>query len=1493
MISSASAQITTDGSTNTTLTPTDNGIRIDDGDQRSCCLRHRAGGNLFHSFREFSVPNGSEAFFNNASDIVNIFSRVTGGNISNIDGLIRANGGANLFLINPAGILFGEGARLDIGGSFYGSTADSILFSDSEFSATNIQKPILTINAPIGLGDIRGDSGDIVNRSTSDGVGLQVPTGENISLIGREVSFDGGFATAPQGTISLLGNTVVLFDNAKIDVSSDIGGGQVFIGGNFQGRNSLINATRTYIDSDVTINADALSNGHGGRVIVWADEVTGFYGNISARGGSISGNGGFVEVSGKEHLLFRGNVDTSAVNGFPGTLLLDPTNIVIANGSGDEAGDGTDTFAGNNSGVAGSILSTPLNEINDTAPTTIYESELEGLSGNTNIVLEATNNITVEDLADNELTFQSGSGIIAFTADADRNGVGDFVMEDNIRTNGRNIAISGANLTVGNINTSISFDDAGDTIQTASVVSTGSGVNVESISGTLFEAGDADLYQIFLTGNGTFSASTVEGANFDTQLFLFDANGFGIYANDDQVAGVEQQSILPANNPLTPVNPGIYYLAVTAFGNNPVSEGGLIFPTSTFNEANSETIAIAEGVNPPTGVAGNLPLIGFENNLFSENGSYTVNLTGLEGAEATFTEAPIPQITGDSGSITLNATNGNIRTGNLISSNSFGRGGDVTINSGGNIELNGGINTFVTVSTFNSSFAIGPSLDSFEIKGGTVTINAVEDIKISNEIDSSATASIFLNDIENLVVSAEGGSIDVSAGGDIEASVDSSANIFVRNEAIELPVTLKTQGGNVVFSAGGNIGNNNLSTRVNSSTSIGFSSELIDSIVFDNRDLENLINVQSQGGKIELFALGTITGGSFVSRTGSDLGSFVSPTGNQGGDITLNAQEAVLIFPDEFFNEITSGGVGGEGGNITIKGKSISLTSTNIGGNFTARTGNVFFLADDSISLTNTFISNNTGLFPDGIGGEIVLEASSISVSSSQISAFSEGISGQITIKALNDLSFSESSVFTSSQTNQVRDIKISAKNLSLLDGSRLNSNTSSGIGGNIFIETDSLTLSGQNEFGQGSSLSVETFGTGNAGTINLNTSQLIVEDGGRIAASTSGQGNGGNITINASNFSLTDGGQIISNTSGEGNGGNITINATESVTVDGTNPGFIVNSNNIVIFDPSNISTSDPINISTSVEATSTGNGGEINITTPNLSLTNGGQINAISSGQGNGGDIFIQADSLTLDNSSISAANNPSISSPTTETLRIGGNINLKIKDNLILDNESTISAQASENANGGNINIDSKFILAFPSVGDGNDIIANAEQGQGGNINITAEGLLGIAERQAIEGNKTNDIDASSEFGLSGNVTFNVPDTNNFQETAELSSDVVSAESVAEDACAAGAGTSGLILKGKGGVPPAPNLPLSSTILLDNGKPITPNFSQLNNQEQTTQNNRFQVQPIKTSQGDIYPARGVIVREDGTVTLTSYPTDNIATRTPEDAANCHQIQ
>ncbi len=171
-----------------------------------------AGNNLFHSFSDFSVNTGTEVLFNNAVNIQNILTRVTGNNLSNIDGLIRANGAANLFLINPNGLIFGNNARLAIGGSFFGSTANSVLFPDGEFPA-NVgevsEAPLLSVNVPIGL-QMAANSATISVNGTgitdiipTDNLGLTVAPGQTFALIGNGINFNGGIVTAPSGRIEI------------------------------------------------------------------------------------------------------------------------------------------------------------------------------------------------------------------------------------------------------------------------------------------------------------------------------------------------------------------------------------------------------------------------------------------------------------------------------------------------------------------------------------------------------------------------------------------------------------------------------------------------------------------------------------------------------------------------------------------------------------------------------------------------------------------------------------------------------------------------------------------------------------------------------------------------------------------------------------------------------------------------------------------------------------------------------------------------------------------------------------------------------------------------------------------------------------------------------------------------------------------------------------------------------------------------------------------
>lgn len=255
--------------------------------------------NLFHSFEQFSVQTGRIAFFNNAADIQNIISRVTGSSISNIDGLIRANGAANLFLLNPNGIIFGRNARLDIGGSFVASTANSIKFADgAEFHAKTTQTtPLLTVNVPIGLQfggnpgslQVRGDSRGI--RTTSDlldpTAGLRVSSNRTLALVGGDLGLEGATLKTPGGRIELgsvaregLVNLTVTKKGFALGYEGIQNLGKIQLtqqsaleASGFSGGDIQVAGKQIAIANGSTVRASTLGAGSGGALVVKATDL--------------------------------------------------------------------------------------------------------------------------------------------------------------------------------------------------------------------------------------------------------------------------------------------------------------------------------------------------------------------------------------------------------------------------------------------------------------------------------------------------------------------------------------------------------------------------------------------------------------------------------------------------------------------------------------------------------------------------------------------------------------------------------------------------------------------------------------------------------------------------------------------------------------------------------------------------------------------------------------------------------------------------------------------------------------------------------------------------------------------------------------------------------------------------------------------------------------------------------------------------------------------
>ena len=1327
------------------------------------------GGNLFHSFQDFNVGGGRGVFFANPAGIENILSRVTGRNPSNILGELGVLGQANLWLLNPNGVVFGPNASVQVAGSFFASTADAIeLGEQGSFSAVEPEQSQLLVVSPGAsfFEQAVNQSGSIINQGS-----LLVGEQQSVGLMGDRVLHTGTI-TAPGGSVTLLGNQVSLEGLAAVDVSSFIAGGSVLIGGDVQG-GTVANAGRTFIGPDVVIEANALTQGDGGRVVVGADEVVGFYGQVNARGGSLSGDGGFVEVSGKEHVLFRGHVDTSAVQGETGELVLDPVNITISNGLGDGAGDGTDTFSGDESGLAGAVLSQPLSAFDDAAPVTIFESELEGLAGDTNVSLQATNDIRVEDLADNELTFAAGDGSIEFVADADMDGAGAFGMEDlaldTIATNGRNVAISGATLSLGNIDTSRGASNGGD-------------VDLDA-SGDII-AGRIDTNSTFNALPSSLGISETTGRGGDINISTLSGD---ITTNGE----LNASSLSYRDNSLTLKNS---------------SRGGSIsLSTISGDILTREALNSSSSASATSGYSSGRSGPGGDISLSTMSGSITTSdLNSSSSSTSSYTAGR----TGSGGDISLSTMSGSITTGALISvsasagnyfSGQSGRGGDISLSTmSGSIATEGlnsssmsysaepadfsttddsGLGGNISLTTFSGNITTSGKLNSFSLsgqgnsgRGGDISLSTLSgEITTIEELDSSSEA-VFPPDTDgDFNAAARGGNIIIrSNSGDITirkklSSFSRAESSFYRTEFAENGgnITISSLSGDILidgavdshttsgFKVGGDItiysnsGNIITNADVESGFTLGGGGDI--TIHTNSGDIVTESQINSYSRRV-FGGLGGGNGGDIsVSTVSGDIvtkgvinsfgdGQYTAPNGgnisifSDSGNITTYAEVNSYA---STFNAAGSGGdilISSLSGDLKIEGNLRASASTYSGGDndfggvdgpgeggditLSSKEGSI--VGRDSQTQIETFSETFTGDRGEN-GGQVTLESNNISgLAVVTFSDFTE--SGNVIIKGLQgDLFLKNVSVTTSTNTSTFgpgSDTVIIGSEDVLLENFTLQSDSNgSSEAGSVFIGTP-----GNLNFID-SQISINANSVGDAGNVEIGTDVAlvkIIDDEAIILEE---------VTPERITFAGKNSG-IFARSSGSGNAGSINIEASKFVTLRAGSQLTVATSdageagNITVTTDKVTLGEGAQLSATATQDATNLEGGGSIVINASSLDIAGELGVFAETQGQAPAGILTLQSNANNPD-LNILFTDNGLISASSTD-VGLGGDINITAPQAITILGTGKIAVETSGSGDAGNINIGSSILR----LEDGVDVTASTTgAGDAGNINLDA--------------------------------------------------------------------------------------------------------------------------------------------------------------------------
>ncbi|MDJ0742496.1 MAG: filamentous hemagglutinin N-terminal domain-containing protein [Xenococcaceae cyanobacterium MO_167.B27] len=845
------------------------------------------GSNLFHSFGEFSVPNGFEAFFNNGLSIENIISRVTGGSISSIDGLIRANGSANLILINPAGISFGSGASLDIGGAFLGSSANSIRFEDGTvFSANPNQTPLLTVTAPIGVG-FAPNPGDI----QSQGANLSLKSGNTFALIGGNVSLDSTSITTPSGNIEIAS----VGSNESVSLTAIPQGWELGFEGvsNFQ---------------DIQFSLGTLKSG---EINIIGQDIS-LTGSIWETEGATSNNPGLNEVSGDISIIGRDISITEEsrlaaterievpqpfgpsdfiYSPFGGDIIIQGENIIISQGT--EAllptlltrgnfGAGNITIQGRNITITEGSQREDDFEFFNPVDTIDADSLSNQLSGTITIDGEQ---IIIDDSVgiSSEIWNQPES----IQGEPARNIGGIFIGTN---TSGNRIIISGRdNIPLGDGNTQIITDTHGFHLENQTpgiannieigninsqqvILEGGSEINAESHPHTpgmppegFF--GNRTDFNAGRAGSITIRGQQVNIRGEDTRVTATSfGSGIGgdITIEGENIAIENQAAVLAETGGTTPEAEGGSISIGRNFTNNQV-----IIDNATVSVTTGTTIAESHGNDPESAnaPAGNISIGSPNSTLDILNGS-VISASTIQAEGLGF---------GNAGLIQIDANQFNLIQNAVVASQTetFGDAGNIVLTIGDLLQIQ---NSSITARTTNSGdagnigvFTNSLLLDSSSSILSTTTSsgNAGDIVVFANSLELDNNSSISSNSSTaansaqagNIFIATDSLSLDKESSISSDPETGSQGNIDIRSNQVILRNNSTISTDSEETSDGGNI---NIS---------GFDSSIIDFDLFEDILFEDSEppNPSTSADFIALLEGSNITANAEVGGTGGRI----------------------------------------------------------------------------------------------------------------------------------------------------------------------------------------------------------------------------------------------------------------------------------------------------------------------------------------------------------------------------------------------------------------------------------------------------------------------------------------------------------------------------------------------------------------------------------------------------------------------------------------------